>query len=207
MLILRHLLILRERERERDVIVESYDMSIYPCAHEHQHDACEESEMSYEPRCVRNCEDAERYHLVTWSKHAVASMQHASPQAHATPPPHTATRRLGVTHISHSLTRCLWSSLVSVVSQAVYSQLSGAARGRAARHPRSALTGPTHRSPHTHAHRHAAVHGTGHRRHRRPVCAGCNTPLGARGTRTREPGPGDTNAHNSQLSTNRWILH
>ena len=99
--------------------------------------------MSYEPRCVRNCEDAERYHLVTWSKHAVASMQHASPQAH---PPHTATRRLGVTHISHhSLTRCLWSSLVSVVSQAVYSALSQARRVGVRRGTR----GPRSQGPHT----------------------------------------------------------
>ena len=185
-------------------------MSIYPCAHEHQHDACEESEMSYEPRCVRNCEDAERYHLVTWSKHAVASMQHASPprHTHRTRPRGARPRRdtyLSQTQ-SHAVPLVL-SGECGVSGCVRFTQLSGAARGRAARHPRSALTGPTHRSPHTHAHRHAAVHGTGHRRHRRPVCAGCNTPLGARGTRTREPGPGDTNAHNSQLSTNRWILH
>ena len=182
-------------------------MSIYPCAHEHQHDACEESEMSYEPRCVRNCEDAERYHLVTWSKHAVASMQHASPQAHATPPPHTATRRLGVTHISHSLTRCLWSSLVSVVSQAVYSALRRGAWACGAAPAVRAHRAHTPVTAHARTPARGTVHGTGHRRHRRPVCAGCNTPLGARGTRTREPGPGDTNAHNSQLSTNRWILH
>ena len=96
-------------------------------------------------RGVRNCEDAERCttcDLVTWSKHAVASMQHASPQAH---PPHTATRRLGVTHISHSLTRCLWSSLVSVVSQAVYTHSSQARRVGVRRGTR----GPRSQGPHT----------------------------------------------------------
>ena len=155
MLILRHLLILRERERERDVIVESYDMSIYPCAHEHQHDACEESEMSYEPRCVRNCEDAERYHLVTWSKHAVASMQHASPprHTHRTRPRGARPRRdtyLSQTQ-SHAVPLVL-SGECGVSGCVLFTQLSGAARGRAARHPRSALTGPTHRSPHVRTH-------------------------------------------------------